>query len=295
MIVIVAQRTHEDDLIGSVEPFDSWTILKLPALATEDEEFWLGGDDHYYRKEGEALHEALESAESLAKTRERLLSYTFEAQYQQSPLPPDGNLFKPEWLIAVDRAPDLKPEDMIIQSWDLASGLSEKNDYSVGITISVSEEKIFIRDVFRARMEFPDLIRQMERQWRIHRAHRVVVENVGIGISALQVLCKSRMPLLPFNPKVDKVTRAEQVSAILEQGRVSMLKDAPWLDDLMSEFRSFPSGKHDDLIDALTQALLHWEVQQERRLDCRFTVIGTDSAEVVYQDSYFERTGLPCF
>ena len=292
VIVIVAQRTHEDDLIGSVEPFDSWTILKLPALATEDEEFWLGGDDHYYRKEGEALHEALESAESLAKTRERLLSYTFEAQYQ---LPPDGNLFKPEWLIAVDRAPDLKPEDMIIQSWDLASGLSEKNDYSVGITISVSEEKIFIRDVFRARMEFPDLIRQMERQWRIHRAHRVVVENVGIGISALQVLCKSRMPLLPFNPKVDKVTRAEQVSAILEQGRVSMLKDAPWLDDLMSEFRSFPSGKHDDLIDALTQALLHWEVQQERRLDCRFTVIGTDSAEVVYQDSYFERTGLPCF
>ena len=175
----------------------------------------------------------------------RLQTYAFEAQYQQSPLPPQGNLFRPEWLVAVERAPDLKAEDMVIQSWDLASGTSVKNDYSVCVTISVSEEKIFIRDVFRARLEFPELIRQMEKKRNLHRPHRVVVENVGIGISAIQVLRKSSMPLLPFNPRVDKVTRAEQVSAILEQGRVSVPKDAPWLDDLLSEFRSFPSGKHE--------------------------------------------------
>ncbi len=295
VIVIVAQRTHEDDLIGSVEPYDHWTVLNLPALAVEDETYLLGANKYYHRKKGEALHEAFESAETLQRTELQMGSYHFAAQYQQNPMPPEGNLFKLDWLVRLDCAPDLFPEDIIIQSWDLASGLSENNDYSVCVTISVREEKIFIRDIFRERLAFPELLRQMEQQWRIHRAHRVVVENVGIGLSALQSLSKTRMPLLPFNPKVDKITRAEQVSAIIEQGRVSLPKDAPWLDDFLSEFRSFPSGKHDDQMDALTQALLHSDMQRERYLNSRVTIIGTESAEVVYQDSYFERTGIPCF
>lgn len=295
VIVIVAQRTHEDDLIGSVEPYDHWTVLNMPALATHDETYLLGEGQSYHRKEGEALHEAFESAGSLLRTKEQMGSYHFAAQYQQNPMPPDGNLLNPKWLVRLDRAPDLYPEDMIIQSWDLASSLGERSDYSVCVTISVNQEKIFIRDVFRARLEFPQLVRQIEKKWRIHRAHRVVIEKVGIGISALQTLQKSRMPLLPFTPKVDKVTRAEQVSAILEQGRVSVPKDAPWLEEFLSEFRSFPSGRHDDQVDALTQALLHSELQRNRYLNSRVTIIGSGSSEVVYQDSYFERTGIRCF
>lgn len=295
VIVIVAQRTHEDDLIGSVAPHDHWTLLEMPSLALEDKRYLVGDDKYYLRKEGEALHEAFESAKSLMETKERIGSYLFAAQYQQAPLPPDGNLFNPNWLVRVDRAPDLYPDDVVIQSWDLASGTSDKNDYSVCVTIVVSEEKIFIREVLRERLAFPDLVRMMERQWRKHRAHRVVVEKAGIGIAALQHLSKTRMPLTPFVPRVDKITRAEQVSAILEQKRVSVPKDAPWFGDFLNEFTAFPSGKFDDQVDALTQALLHSEMRRQNYLDCRVTLISSDNVDVVYKDNYFERMGTPCF
>lgn len=284
VIVIVAQRTHEDDLIGSVESSDSWTVLTMPASAMEDQKYWLGGDRYHHRKEGEALHADFESASSLAQTRERVGSYLFQAQYQQCPLPPEGNLFKAKWLVKLEKTPDLMADDIVIQSWDLASSTSESNDYSVCVTISVSKDKIFIRDVFRERLEFPDLIRRMERQWRIHKPHKVVIEAIGIGVAAYQALRGRDMPLVPFRPKVDKITRAEQVSAILEQNRVVMPENAPWVTDFINEFTAFPSGKFDDQVDALTQALLHAETMKQNRLQCRVTVIGPTRSRVLYSD-----------
>jgi len=46
-------------------------------------------------------------------------------------------------------------------------------------------------------------------------------------------------------------------SAAIEAGRVYLPKEALWLDDLRSEIVSFPYGRNDDQVDALSQAL-HW-------------------------------------
>jgi len=43
----------------------------------------------------------------------------------------------------------------------------------------------------------------------------------------------------------------------LEAGKVLLKKDAPWLDELRTEFLAFPYGKHDDQVDALSQ-LMTW-------------------------------------
>jgi predicted phage terminase large subunit-like protein len=51
----------------------------------------------------------------------------------------------------------------------------------------------------------------------------------------------------------DKATRAEPFAAQVNVGNVRMVK-APWNDALLNEFRVFPYGRHDDIVDACSRA-----------------------------------------
>jgi phage terminase large subunit-like protein len=42
---------------------------------------------------------------------------------------------------------------------------------------------------------------------------------------------------------------------MVEQGKVHLPVEAPWLNDLMVELGAFPSGLNDDQVDALSQAV----------------------------------------
>ena len=41
----------------------------------------------------------------------------------------------------------------------------------------------------------------------------------------------------------------------LQQGMVSLLDGAAWLDDFVEEHAVFPNGNHDDRVDALSQCM----------------------------------------
>jgi Terminase RNaseH-like domain len=65
------------------------------------------------------------------------------------------------------------------------------------------------------------------------------------------------LPILPVKPLGDKVARASAVTPLVESGRVYLPEAAPWLPDFMDEANGFPAASHDDLIDALSQALTY--------------------------------------
>src|SRR5215218_10122994 len=46
-------------------------------------------------------------------------------------------------------------------------------------------------------------------------------------------------------------------SGKFESGQVFFPKEAPWLADLEAELFAFPSGRHDDQVDSISQALGH--------------------------------------
>ena len=52
----------------------------------------------------------------------------------------------------------------------------------------------------------------------------------------------------------DKITRLNAVSDIIQSGRV-WVPNTQWAEELIDEVASFPSGEHDDLVDATTLAL----------------------------------------
>jgi len=44
-------------------------------------------------------------------------------------------------------------------------------------------------------------------------------------------------------------------TAFIERGKVFLPNCAPWLKDFERELAAFPNGRHDDQVDALSQAL----------------------------------------
>jgi len=54
----------------------------------------------------------------------------FSAQYQQAPVPVEGNLIKWAWFEIDDHEPD-RSKGRIIQSWDTAGDVGAANAYSV--------------------------------------------------------------------------------------------------------------------------------------------------------------------
>jgi hypothetical protein len=127
-IVIVMQRLHEDDLVGHVLEKEDWEIVAIPAIEMDDREYQIGPrpEDIYFRRAGQVLHPEREPREILDLLQRNLGSLSFSAQYQQQPLPQEGNYVKRQWLRYYDEAP--AEFDLVVASWDTASTDNENSD-----------------------------------------------------------------------------------------------------------------------------------------------------------------------
>lgn len=256
-IVLVQQRLHMDDLAGHVENLDNWTVLRLPAIAEEEEAIALGNGEYYHRKSGEVLHQAREPVEVLESVRRGLGSAVFSAQYQQCPVPADGSVIKWTWFRRYAAPPDAR-EMVIYQSWDTASKPDEHCDFSVCTTWGVLGDDLYLLDVDRRRMDFPELKRRVIKLARHWEPRSIIIEDKGSGTALIQQLRAEHNRITRptgFLPKEDKVTRLHAQSARIEAGHVWLPDNAPWLEDLRIELSSFPNGRHDDQADSISQFL----------------------------------------
>jgi citrate lyase beta subunit len=87
-IVLIMHRLHEDDLVGHVLAQEDWEIVRLPAIAEEDETIVVDnllGQRCFERRRGAALHPAREPLPMLEQIRRTIGEYNFAGQYQQMP------------------------------------------------------------------------------------------------------------------------------------------------------------------------------------------------------------------
>jgi len=269
-IVIVMQRLHEDDLVGSLLEVEAerWNVLRIPAIATEPMTYRTGDDpdDVYHRAIDEVIDPRREDAAELDHIRHSLGTINFTAQYQQEPQPFEGNMVKREWFRSYEDAPDRDQLDGIVQCWDTANAAGELNDYSVCTTWAVQGEAYYLLDVFREKLDFPALRLKAIEMVHRHRADVVVVELAGSGQSLLPELRKSVDAFsLGITPRGDKEMRLAAQSALIEQGRVHLPATAPWLDEFVKEVLAFPGGRHDDQVDSMELFLKY--MRRPRGLD----------------------------
>ena len=111
--------------------------------------------------------------------------------------------------------------------------------------------------MLRGRFDFPTLRTKVLEHAKLHKASRILIEDAGFGTALIQELKTTHFSVIPVKPEYDKKIRMAIQSAKFESGQVFFPKEAPWLADLEAELFAFPSGRHDDQVDSISQALGH--------------------------------------
>ena len=271
-IIVVMQRLHENDLAGHLLGQGGWEHLDLPSIAVEDFVIPLGGGKLMTRRVGDILHPERESKDALDRIKAEIGSLQFSGQYQQRPVPLEGNLIRRDWFRYYNHLPQ-DPGNHITQSWDIAMMTGDANDYSVCTTWQMIKSDYYVLDVFRARLQYPDLRRKLASLAAKHGAGTILIENAGPGMALLQDLWRDlpRGMIRPIGrkPEGSKADRMVAQSAKIEAGHVHLPREADWLDSFLLELLAFPNGRHDDQVDSVSQ-FLQWSAWRNRSEFCYY-------------------------
>lgn len=263
-IVVIGTRWHEDDLIGRLllDAEEGWEVINLPALL----------------ETGESLWPNRWPVAALDRIRRAVGSYAWNAQYQGAPQPSEGGLFKRHWwrfwqpsgaeLPPVTlRMPDgrlqkIEPRvlpgfwEQSAQSWDMTFKKTESGSYVVGLAGFQLGANSYLVDCFRDRVEFTDAVRAVQSMTQRHpEIDAKLIEDKANGPAIIDTLRDSISGIIAIETDGSKEARAQSSTARVEAGNwyLPHPEIAPWVDDFINELAAFPTGRHDDQVDAFTQ------------------------------------------
>ncbi len=259
VFIVIMQRLHENDLTGHILSEKlGYEHLCLPAIAESRTvvSFPVSGKE-IVREPGDILNEGRFSKETLDDLKKSMGSVQFAGQFQQTPAPAEGIIFKREWLHSFYTT---APRTTDIQSWDMAFTKSEGSAKVAGYVLGKRGADIFIRDLVSDKMDFTEsvaAVRTLSGKWKTARAK--VVENKANGPAIVNTLKKEIPGMVEFNPKGSKEERAMSVTPYFEAGNIHFPdpKTHPWVDDLIRDLLIFPKGTYKDTVDALVQGILY--------------------------------------
>lgn len=242
-IIVIMQRLHQVDLAGWLLAGgngEEWEHLCIPAMDADETPLWPEKHDR-----------------AKLRVMEQSSPYVFAGQYMQRPAPLGGGIFKINWW-QFYRPGALPQVKRIIHSWDTAFKTKASNDYSVRTIWAECERGYYLLDLWKQKVEFPELKRMVSSFPADHKPHAVLIEDKASGQSLIQEMRRDTMlPLVPVKVDTDKVARAFAVTPLIESGRVFLPEGAPWLAEYVASLATFPNGAHDDDVDSTTQALAY--------------------------------------
>lgn len=258
--VVVMQRVHAQDLTGHLlekkdEHYDHLCLraeFEPPTAKNPMRPTSIGFRDPR-TKPGELLWQQRFGRDEVTKLKAALGGYGAAAQLQQRPVPIGGGIIKIEWF---PRYATLPSQGLTVVSLDCANKAKELNSYSVAGAFREFDNNAYVADVWRDRVEYPDLKRNVKSFCERWRPHVVLIEDKGNGTALIQDLRReTTLPIIAIEPEGDKIMRASRTSPTVEARRVMLPVIAPWLPDFESEVGSFPLVSFMDQVDMLTQYL----------------------------------------
>jgi predicted phage terminase large subunit-like protein len=297
-IILIQTRWHEDDLAGRLlkemeDGGERWEVVSLPALAEAQKDkgerikdkvskqvrassfilhpLSFGGGDPLGRKVGQALC-PLFPVKTLLRYQKKLGTYSFSALYQQRPSPAEGGQFKREWFKnIVDAAPaGLRWK----RGYDLAVSTKTSADYTASFRCAYDKQgNLYIADGFRKRIEYPEQRRYIVGRMNDERDTEHGIESAMHGKAVVQELRRDasvrRFAFREVKVAGDKLTRALTWLNLAEEGKVFLVRGA-WIDEFVDEIARFPTGRHDDQIDAVSVAVQMLGTPTKRRSSFSF-------------------------
>ena len=252
-IVLVMQRLHQEDLSAHLQSSNGWEVLKIPALAPKDIEYNFGKFHKIY-KEGEILDNIRDTQDFLQNLEREIGSRNYAAQFLQEPLPANYNLLSSNNIHYFEKLPG--KFDFFVHSWDTAIKTSETSDYTVGTVWGIIQNKYYLVQMIRKKLTYSDLKNEIHKQIHKYKPRFVLIEDKASGQSLIQDLKISGFNnIKAIKPSLDKITRFASVIHLFESGIVLLPAQAAFSRIITSEITNFPNGKHDDIVDSISQFL----------------------------------------
>lgn len=273
-IILIMTRWHENDLAGKLlkSEGDLWTVLRLPALAETQQErdkanrrmgLPQGQPDPLSRRPGEALCPIRYPRETLLLRKRRSSTMVWNAEYQGSPTPAEGNRIKREWLeYFVAHGPGRTARR--IRYWDKA-GSQDEGKYTAGVRVALGpDDLVYIEDVKRG-------------QWSAAERERIIkatatadaqeFQNVSAvvqwveqepGSGGLESADNTMKNLLGFSafkdpPHTNKDVRLEPFAAAAENHLIRLVRGL-WNENFIDEMAAVPYSALRDQADAVAGA-----------------------------------------
>ena len=264
-LVILHTRWHSNDLQGYFKKnrSEDYHFISFPAIKENGEQLW---PEKY-------------TIEKLEKKRENIGERLFQSIFQQKPIDDTSNFFdlnKFHWGAPPE---ELTPIQMC-RGWDVASSDPGKNDFTAGVPMYLlnDNKSILITDFVHGQFG-KDTSQKIKNQIILDGHDNISIIETGVGAAGALLYDNWEQQLpgyfleraipVPNNSKAD---RATPLKDHIYDGHVYVdIQDNKLRKTFQDEFRAFPNGEHDDIVDAAAHVFNY--INQE--------FIGNDIFEIV--------------
>jgi predicted phage terminase large subunit-like protein len=284
-----------NDPRGCVEDEDTGELIPLVQLNDDGERIAISSEAQEVleeEREGSLLWEERFGIEEVNILEKQLGPWASAGQLQQRPEPKGGGIIKSDWWQTWSE-PEYPPMDYIIASLDTAYTTKTENDFSAmtvwgvftksstaQVTRSVARHgglvshmevtrdyvdnqspKVMMMYAWQARLELHELVEKVAESCKKMKVDKLIIENKAAGYSIAQELRRlyshENFSVQLVDPKgQDKLSRLYSVQHLFAEGMIF----APirgWADMVIQQVGTFPKGKHDDLVDTVSQSIRH--------------------------------------
>jgi hypothetical protein len=254
--IIVANRRHEDDLVGRLleREGDRWEVCTLP--------FFAEANDILGRKVGERLWPEW-FTEEMAQDISRKPPRTIAGLYQQRPAPEEGNYFKSEWCLTYNQSEyeqlmALSPRIYGAGDWAVSEAKDANQSCFGGGALHYDGTLYILPDLFweaagpkkvvSAYVNF--LKRHNPLQFWSEKGH--ISKSWGPFLREMMEGENVYNYITEVNPARDKEVRAQSIRGRMSMFKVKFPSFAPWWEKALHELLTFPGGKSDDFVDFIS-------------------------------------------
>ena len=233
---------------------------------------------HAINEDGSVLWENRYNAEFFSKRETEMGERLFSALYQQKPLDETGTFFNLDLVRFESNTRANYDYFTTVRSYDLAYSDEEKgdvNDYTASCVMTRTMSNEYIIHEVSMEQYGDKLANVIKRNAYLDTANTPILLETGTTGGASEFLFKEYKKTylrgynvkqsLPIGAKVDRATPLRD--AILD-GKIIVDLDDNGRELLIKQLRSFPLGRHEDLVDAVSYAY-------------NYLSIGADSNDII--------------
>lgn len=260
-LIVLHTRWHSEDIQGRIkaDPYQAskYYFIEYPAIDSNGEPLW----DYY------GLDFYLDKQRTMGERQ-------FQAIYQQKPLDLTSDFFHTDRIIFEDHFDDYAIARC--RSWDIASSddkLGDQRDYTCGVRmLKTPGDQYWIFDFEHGQYgnDVKNVIRNTARA--DGPAYKILLEPGTTGGASGLLYEEYKSALTGYSteqslPKGTKADRATPFANAMYDMKIHVCINNNELRELLlQQLKSFPNGKHDDIVDAISYGILYLQKHSDNQI-----------------------------